>query len=89
MSLPKVGRSKQHQLQNGSPWAVKAVRIRYKASEAILLEVDTSDGIKMLSTKVIFGLNEVLDGLFGERNHIGINHPKHHRGSWKSSGGVD
>lgn len=34
---------------------LKAVRIRYKATEAVLLEVDTSDGIKMLSTKVLFG----------------------------------
>lgn len=38
-----------------SPRAIKAVRIRYKATEAVLLEVDTSDGIKMLSTKVLFG----------------------------------
>ncbi|GIA21354.1 transposase [Vibrio cholerae] len=100
-SLPKVGRSKQHQLEDGSPRAIKAVRIRYKATEVVLLEVDTSDGIKMLSTKVLFGTkpegwidhfmqirkgvvaksiswpNELLDNLFGERNHFGINHPKH------------
>ncbi|WP_199227881.1 Tn7-like element transposition protein TnsE [Pantoea sp. PNA 03-3] len=84
-----------------SPRAIKAVRTRYKATEAVLLEVDTSDGIKMLSTKVLFGSelqdwidqflqirkgvvaksiswpNELLDCLFGELNHIGINHPKH------------
>lgn len=54
-SLPKIGRSKQHQLEDGSPRAIKAVRIRYKATEVVLLEVDTSDGIKMLSTKVLFG----------------------------------
>lgn len=100
-SLPKVGRSKQHQLVDGSPRAIKAVWIRYKATEVVLLEVDTSDGIKMLSTKVLFGSepqdwidhflqirkgvvaksiswpNELLDSLFGERNHIGTNHPKH------------
>ncbi|ENM3915507.1 transposase, partial [Vibrio cholerae] len=70
-------------------------------TDVVLLEVDTSDGIKMLSTKVIFGSdardwiehftlirkgvvaksiswpNELLDGLFGENCHIGINHPKH------------
>ena len=70
-------------------------------TDVVLLEVDTSDGIKMLSTKVIFGSdvrdwiehftlirkgvvaksiswpNELLDGLFGEKCHIGINHPKH------------
>jgi hypothetical protein len=100
-SLPKVGRSKQHQLEDGSPRAIKAVRIRCKATEIVLLEVDTSDGIKMLSTKVLFGTipedwidhfmqirkgvvaksiswpNELLDSLFGEHNHFGINHPKH------------
>ncbi|MCR4534549.1 Tn7-like element transposition protein TnsE [Shewanella xiamenensis] len=100
-SLPKVGRSKQHLLENGSSRAIKAVRIRHKVAEAVLLEVDTSDGIKMLSTKVIFGLyeqdwienfiqirkgvvaksiawpNDLLNDLFGESNHMGINHPKH------------
>ncbi|WP_261730766.1 Tn7-like element transposition protein TnsE [Shewanella xiamenensis] len=100
-SLPKVGRSKQHLLENGSSRAIKAVRIRYKVAEAVLLEVDTSDGIKMLSTKVIFGSdeqdwienfiqirkgvvaksiawpNDLLNDLFGENNHMGINHPKH------------
>ncbi len=101
LPLPKVGRSKQHLLENGSQRAIKAVRLRYKLIDAVLLEVDTSDGIKMLSTKVIFGSdardwiehftlirkgivaksiswpNELLDELFGENRHIGINHPKH------------
>ena len=101
LPLPKVGRSKQHLLENGSQRAIKAVRLRYKLIDAVLLEVDTSDGIKMLSTKVIFDSdardwiehftlirkgvvaksiswpNELLDGLFGENCHIGINHPKH------------
>jgi hypothetical protein len=101
LPLPRVGRSKQHLLENGTQRAIKAVRLRYKLIDAVLLEVDTSDGIKMLSTKVIFGSdardwiehftnirkgvvaksiswpNELLDGLFGENCHIGINHPKH------------
>ena len=58
LSLPKVGRSKQHKLENGSPRAIRAVRVQCKTSEAVLLEVDTSDGIKMLSTKVILRSNE-------------------------------
>ncbi len=101
LSLPKVGRRKQHQLENGSPRAIRAVRVRYENNEAVLLEIDTSDGIKMLSTKVIFRSderdwiehftqirkcivvkslawpNELLDSLFGELSHVGINHPKH------------
>ncbi len=101
LPLPKVGRSKQHQLENGTPRAIKAARIQFKNTEFVLLEVDTSDGIKMLSTKLIFtptqydwienflqirkGVvtksiawpNDLLDELFGERNHLGINHPKH------------
>ena len=101
LPLPKVGRSKQHQLENGSPRAIKAARIKYKNTEVVLLEVDTSDGIKMLSTKLIFTANQqdwieyfsqirkgvvaksiawpndLFDELFGERNHLGINHPKH------------
>ena len=58
LPLPKVGRSKQHQLENGSPRAIRAVRVRYQSNEAVLLEVDTSDGIKMLSTKMIFRSDE-------------------------------
>ena len=101
LPLPKVGRSVQHQLSDGSPRAIKAIRLRHKSVEVILLEVDTSDGIKMLSTKMIFGAddrdwakqfaqirkgvvsqsiswpNKLLDDLFDEHNHVGINHPKH------------
>lgn len=88
-------------MSGGSPRAIKAVRLRHKSVEVVLLEVDTSDGIKMLSTKMIFGVddrdwakqfaqirkgvvsqsiswpNKLLDDLFDEHNHVGINHPKH------------
>ena len=57
LPLSKVGRSKQHLLENGSARAIKAVRLKRKTTEAVLLEVDTSDGIKMLSTKVIYDSN--------------------------------
>lgn len=55
LSLTKIGKSKQHLLANGSARAIKAVRLKRKTKEIILLEVDTSDGIKMLSTKVVYG----------------------------------
>lgn len=54
LPLTKVGKSKQHLLANGSARAIKAVRLKRKTNEVVLLEVDTSDGIKMLSTKVIY-----------------------------------
>lgn len=101
LPLPRVGRSKQHQLKDGSARVIRAVRISHRATEAVLLEVDTSDGIKMLSTKLIFkstirdwtdhfiqirkGVvaksiswpNDLLDHIFGQHQHVGINHPKH------------
>ncbi|MDO8653184.1 MAG: Tn7-like element transposition protein TnsE [Undibacterium sp.] len=57
LSLSKVGCSKQHLLADGSARAIKAVRLMRKSTEAVLLVVDTSDGIKLLSTKVIYDSN--------------------------------
>jgi hypothetical protein len=53
--LPKVGRSQQHLLKCGSARAIKAVRLKLEGKEFVLMEVDTSDGAKMLSTKILFG----------------------------------
>ncbi|AKX47328.1 transcriptional antiterminator [Thiopseudomonas alkaliphila] len=55
--LPKVGRSRLHLCKDGSPRVIKAVGVWRNASEFILLEVDASDGVKMLSTKVLIGVN--------------------------------
>ncbi|WP_258553920.1 Tn7-like element transposition protein TnsE [Oligella ureolytica] len=55
--LPKVGRSRLHLCKDGSPRVIKAVGLRRNGSEFVLLEVDTSDGVKMLSTKVLIGVD--------------------------------
>lgn len=55
--LPKVGRSRLHLCKDGSPRVIKAVGLRRNGSEFVLLEVDASDGVKMLSTKVLTGVD--------------------------------
>ncbi|MEZ2624998.1 Tn7-like element transposition protein TnsE [Paenalcaligenes hominis] len=98
--LPKVGRSRLHLCKDGSPRVIKAVGLRRNGSEFVLLEVDASDGVKMLSTKVLTGVdreawrndfekirrgvvksslnwpNGLLDQLYGQDGHRGVNHPK-------------
>lgn len=54
--LPKVGRSRLHLCKDGSPRVIKAVGLQRNGSEFVLLEVDASDGVKMLSTKVLTGV---------------------------------
>lgn len=66
LALPQVGRGKSHLLADKSPRGIKIVHLHHGKTNAVLLEVDTSDGMKMLSTKVIFLSNtiswdEVLD----------------------------
>lgn len=55
--LPKVGRSRLHLCKDGSPRVIKAVGLRRNGGEFVLLEVDASDGVKMLSTKVLTGVD--------------------------------
>ena len=56
--LPKVGRSRLHMCKNDSPRVVKAVGLRCNGSEIVLLELDVSDGVKMLSTKILSGIDK-------------------------------
>ncbi len=98
--LPKVGRSRLHLCKDGSPRVIKAVWLQCNGSEFVLLEVDASDWVKMLSTKVLTGVdreawrndferirrgvvksslnwpNGLLDQLYGQDRHRGVNHPK-------------
>ncbi|WP_434063690.1 Tn7-like element transposition protein TnsE [Paenalcaligenes faecalis] len=55
--FPKVGRSRLHLCKDGSPRVIKAVGLRRNGGEFVLLEVDASDGVKMLSTKVLTGVD--------------------------------
>ncbi|MCO5746119.1 Tn7-like element transposition protein TnsE, partial [Citrobacter freundii] len=45
------------QCKDGSPRVIKAVGVQRNGSEFVLLEVDASDGVKMLSTKVLSGVD--------------------------------
>ena len=56
--LLKVGRSRLHMCKNDSPRVVKAVGLRCNGSEIVLLELDVSDGVKMLSTKILSGIDK-------------------------------
>ena len=46
-----------HLCKDGSPRVIKAVGLQRNGSEFVLLEVDASDGLKMLSTKVLSGVD--------------------------------
>lgn len=52
-SLQKVGKSKLHQLSDTTPRVIKAIRLKTQKKVIILLEVDTSDGLKMVSTRLV------------------------------------
>lgn len=51
--LPKIGRSKSHFMDDGSPRCMAIVRIEHQSEGYFLLEVDTSDGRTSIATKVI------------------------------------
>jgi TnsE C-terminal domain len=102
VALPSYKKSQHHLLKDGSARAIKFVRIQRHLTQALLLEVDTSDDAKKLSTKVAYDKspenwagnfleiqkgvvskslawpNDILNDIFGENNHSGVNHPKSH-----------
>lgn len=51
--LPKVGRCKKHLLSNGKPRCIAVIELRTGGKTVLLLEVDTSDADKALSTQVL------------------------------------
>lgn len=55
VELPKVGRSRKQLLANGHQRVIKAVKIQTPNVAVRLLEIDTSDGEKMISTKILYG----------------------------------
>ena len=56
--LPNTGRSKKHLLKTGTPRMICCVTAAYKGTHFKLLEIDTSDGIRMLSTRVVIGVDD-------------------------------
>ena len=57
LALPKVGRSRLHLCKDGTPRVIKAIRFRQNDHDFVLIEVDASDAVKMLSTKVLSNVN--------------------------------
>ena len=51
--LPSTGRSKKHLLETGAPRMICCVTVICKGTLFKILEIDTSDGIKMISTRVV------------------------------------
>ena len=56
--LPGTGRSKKHLLKTGDPRLICCVTVICKKTLFKILEIDTSDGIKMISTRVIRVVND-------------------------------
>ena len=57
LALHKVGRSRLHMCKDGTPRVIKAIRFRQNDHDFVLIEVDASDAVKMLSTKVLSNVN--------------------------------
>ena len=57
--LPNAGRSKKHLLKKrGTPRMICCVTVVRKGTQFKILEIDTSDGIRMLSTRVVMGVDD-------------------------------
>jgi len=52
-SLQRVGKSKLHRLSDTTPRVIKTIHLNVRGKVIILLEVDTSDGLKMVSTRLV------------------------------------
>ncbi|RUO69691.1 transposase [Idiomarina ramblicola] len=51
-ALPQSGRGQKHLLKNGDPRVICCVEVGYEGRHAYILEVDTSDGVSKLSSKL-------------------------------------
>lgn len=56
--LPNTGRSNKHLLETGAPRMICCVTAVCKGMRFKILEIDTSDGIRMLSTRIVTGVND-------------------------------
>ena len=69
--LPNAGRSKKHLLKKrGTPRMICCVTVVRKGTQFKILEIDTSDGIRMLSTRVVMGV----DDKHWENNYSDLKH---------------
>ena len=51
-ALPQSGRGQKHLLKNGEPRVICCAEVRFEGRHANILEVDTSDGVSKLSSKI-------------------------------------
>lgn len=52
-ALPQSGRGQKHLLKNGEPRVICCAEVSFEGRHAYILEVDTSDGVSKLSSKVL------------------------------------
>lgn len=52
--LSAAGKSRKHELDNGTPRFICCAEVEFNGRRTYLLEIDTSDGKGMISTKLIF-----------------------------------
>lgn len=52
--LTKVGRSECHRISKDKLRTIKFVHLCYRSDDFLLIELDTSDGVKSISTKLIY-----------------------------------
>jgi len=58
-ALPQSGRGQKHLLKNGEPRVICCAEVSFEGRHAYILEVDTSDGMSRLSSKV-FHVNKCI-----------------------------
>ena len=51
--LPAVNRSKLHRTHNGNPRCIIEVQLNFQGKKFVILEIDTSDNLKPLSTLIV------------------------------------
>ena len=56
--LPNSGRSNKHLLKSGDPRMICCVTVVRRGTRFKILEIDTSDGLRMLSTRVVMGVDD-------------------------------
>ncbi|MDV6316542.1 Tn7-like element transposition protein TnsE [Idiomarina sp. HP20-50] len=59
-ALPQSGRGQKHLLKNGEPRVICCAEVSYEGRHAYILEVDTSDGLSQLSTKIFVTSSDLL-----------------------------
>ncbi|MFV5501102.1 Tn7-like element transposition protein TnsE [Acinetobacter towneri] len=51
--LPEVNRSKLHRTHDGNPRCIIEVQLNFQGKRFVILEIDTSDNLKPLSTLIV------------------------------------